>query len=488
MDILERLAHTVCSQTEQPVFWSGVGFLGSPFEETLVHRMGVDLNPESAQCYLRYHEMYLNDDTAPLGLVLAAPSQPSELAGLGKLAEAGQLGVLVLLERPKLNSWGVFKKQPSVTGAYLEELGFRVEGQVDWDGTDKSEKRLRELLVESVNHPMSLVVVSCEEEEQVQDPTLARANPEDRFKGRSLEDMALGMTVFRQFHDTLLNRWPKSLRFAPDDMVDDHETAEQMSLFRAKLAASGGRPLLILPSKRLPALYGAIRDWCGAGDTEEAPLIVIHGSGLPTRAKAGQRSGLNDASLLHSIPGLRVAVPADEVEAEALLSELGRYPGSGALVFTHSPAVGMGALPSQAFGLARRLRQGEQVAIVAIGSTVFPSLLAAESMRTVGVSVAVFDLRYRQPVADEVLAELRTFQLVVSVDEHSQFGGVSGQLWPATGKGARFLQMGIEEKQLHSFQSAHAGEAMGLEQFGLHAEGIASILREGLELASVSEF
>jgi 1-deoxy-D-xylulose-5-phosphate synthase len=82
------------------------------------------------------------------------------------------------------------------------------------------------------------------------------------------------------------------------------------------------------------------------------------------------------------------------------------------------------ALQSLELGKAEVLRGGEDVLIVAIGSTVHPSLRAAERLEAEGVHVAVINSRFLKPLNGELLCDWaeRTGR-VLTVEENVLMGG-----------------------------------------------------------------
>jgi transketolase C-terminal domain/subunit len=491
---LTSLARHLSEASDDLVFWSGVGFLEPTLPESLTSSVGQEWSEQAAKAYLSYLSVSSSETFQETGkrlsVVLACPCHPSQLHGLVVLADAGLLSSIVLLERRKPKSLGgVFEKRDSATGDYLKEIGVTDCGWVEWDSSDKSVSRLRELTAEAQLESPAFMVACCRDQEASEEP-LSLVSSETHFIKRYSQGVSGAPpleTVFGRFLKSLESMVPReSIFWVPEEIEELEEFRRQLSLFRRIQQGTPGRPVMVLESAVLPIVYADIRNWCESPDRDN-PVFLVYHSGLPA-ADSQTAGGLTDGLLLQSIPGLNLSVPADEEEAKTLFSEADELTGPAALTFCRNPAVGLSLMSKSKPGQGRMLREGKDLALVAIGSTVFPCLLAAESLRAVGLSVAVVDLRYRKPLDRKLIESLNRFPLLVSVDEHPEAGSISGHLWRPESAKCKLIRLGIEVEQVQSLVDAVLQEDLTLEHFGLHAEGIARIVRENLRLAPPTAF
>lgn len=451
----------------------------------------MEWSAEACRSFLSYLSVASTERNQKLMLVLAAPCHPSQLYGLTLLADAGLLSVVVLLEQRKPKSWGVFEKRGSSTGHYLNDIGLTDCGWVEWDSGPKSEHKLDQVLEEAQLDPPSFFVVCCRDQEASEEPVDLVSGRGAHYlrpiSHRSFGKSAPLQTVFGKFLQSLEAMVPQeSIFWVPEEIKDLDEFRRQLGLFRRIQQGTPGRPVLVLDSAVLPTLYADIRNWCESPDRDN-PIFLIYRSGLPTMDR-GTVGGLTDGLLLLSIPGLNLSVPADEQEAQTLFQEADSLTGPAALTFCQTPAVGLSTLSTPNPGKGRQLREGKDLALVAIGSTVFPCLLAAESLQTVGLSVAVYDLRYRRPLDRSMMERLNRFPLLVAVDEHPESGGIASHLWRPDTASCKLVRLSIEVEQVQEALDSKVEEDLSLEHFDLHAEGIARIVRESLRLAPPSAF
>lgn len=464
--------------------------------ELLAGRVGPELDPEAVRTLLTYRSLSSRSefDLEALTVVLASPCQPEELQALNLLKEAGLLALTVLLERGGPGRWGgVFGKKPtSLTASYLGELGYDDTGWLEWEEGDKATSRLCHLLTEAEAEPNGFLVVYCQDEGEPSIEGLSPLSPgvrASRYVSQVFSEVKTGNTVFARFAEFLKTEVRRRELFAvrESELEDVTQLRSRLSLFREMAEADERSPVLVVASAALPCLYDLIRQWCDAPSSRRLTLMV-HRSGLPPQGR-DSAGGLTDVGLLLSIPHLRVAIPADESQAQSLFAEIRGLRGPSAIVFTSAPAVGMGSQAAPGAGQGRVLREGSDASILALGSTVYPALLAAESLQTMGLSVGVYDLRYRRPVDRELVEKaLSGVRLAVAVDEHPEAGSFAGLLYTGGEGGAGLLRLNIEVEDAEKVLAAAPGEMLTLEHFGLHAEGISKAIKSSMRLAPPTAF
>ncbi len=218
--------------------------------------------------------------------------------------------------------------------------------------------------------------------------------------------------------DPFLKRFP--------DRSFDVGIAEQHAVtLAAGLASQGLIPVVAIYSTFLQRAYDQI--------VHDVALPGLHVVFAVDRAglvgeDGPTHHGALDVSYLRGIPGMTVMAPADEEELEAMLGfavELGR---PVAIRYPRSPGMGERCIRPRArleLGRAAVVREGEDVAIVALGSMVHPAIEAAASLESEGLSAAVVNARFAKPVDAELILHLaeRTRGVVV-VEEGAGPGGL----------------------------------------------------------------
>jgi pyruvate/2-oxoglutarate/acetoin dehydrogenase E1 component len=156
------------------------------------------------------------------------------------------------------------------------------------------------------------------------------------------------------------------------------------------------------------------------GGKTKCPVTVriTYGAGLNAAAQHSQAV----YSMLTSIPGLKVVMPATPADAKGLLTAALRD-DDPVMFFEHKMLYGVkGEVPDGdyviPFGHARQCREGKDATIITCGAMVRPSEKTADALAKDGISCDVIDLRTTSPLDEEAILDSveNTGRLIV-VDE-----------------------------------------------------------------------
>jgi len=138
--------------------------------------------------------------------------------------------------------------------------------------------------------------------------------------------------------------------------------------------------------------------------------------------------GAYDLAFMRCIPNMIVSAPMDEAELRNLMytgSICGgpfsiRYPrGQGVMPEWKTP---MKKVP---IGKGRKIRSGEQIAILTIGHIGNKAVEATRMLEEEGVSAAHYDMRFVKPLDEVMLHEIFTkFDKVITVEDGCVQGGM----------------------------------------------------------------
>jgi 1-deoxy-D-xylulose-5-phosphate synthase len=131
-----------------------------------------------------------------------------------------------------------------------------------------------------------------------------------------------------------------------------------------------------------------------------------------------------------------------------------------------------------AIGKGEVVCEGSDLAIVAIGSTVYPAIAAAAKLRQEGISIRVINARYIKPLDQELLCQTAlSLKRIITVEENVLMGGFGSAVLEL------FEQQGVHHVRVKRLGIAdefatHATQAELRNMYGIDEEGIIRAVRQ----------
>lgn len=215
------------------------------------------------------------------------------------------------------------------------------------------------------------------------------------------------------------------LRDKYPDRFFDVGIAEQHAVTLASGLAKGGKkPVVALYSSFLQRAYDqVIHDVC----IQNLPVtIAIDRSGI-VGSDGETHQGTFDLSFLRIIPNIVVMAPRDENQLQHMLYTALNSGKPAAIRYPRGEVEGIvmdDKLKEIPIGKAELLREGEDLLIIAIGSTVYPSLKAAGLLEKQGIKIGVLDGRFIKPLDEQlIIAKMKKYKRIITVEEQVLTGG-----------------------------------------------------------------
>ena len=252
----------------------------------------------------------------------------------------------------------------------------------------------------------------------------------------------------------------------PDRYFDVGIAEQHAVTFAGGLACEGIKPVVAIYSTFLQRAYDQLVHDVALQNLPV--LFAIDRAGI-VGADGPTHAGLYDLSFLRCVPNMIIAAPSDENECRLLLStcyqanspSAVRYPrgtGTGATISDGLETVEIGK------GIIRR--EGEKIAVIAFGSMVAPSLVAADKL-----NATVADMRFVKPIDEELIVRLaRSHDYIVTAEENAEQGGAGSAVLEVLAKHGickPVLLLGVEDKV-----TEHGDPKKLLDDLGLSAEAI----------------
>ena len=209
----------------------------------------------------------------------------------------------------------------------------------------------------------------------------------------------------------------------PDRFFDVGIAEEHAVTFAAGLAAGGMKPVVAIYSSFLQRAYDQIlHDVC----LQNLPVVfAIDRAGL-VGSDGETHQGIFDLSYLSSIPNMHIMAPKNKWELSDMLKFAIAFQGPVALRYPRGEAYdGLRECREPiVLGKAEWIYQGEQIALVAVGSMVKTALTVREQLICKGYDCSIINARFVKPIDAELIGAVSTsHKLIVTMEENVASGG-----------------------------------------------------------------
>ena len=270
-------------------------------------------------------------------------------------------------------------------------------------------------------------------------------------------------------------------RFAKEfpDRFYDVGIAEQHGVtFAAGLATEGFVPVVAIYSTFMQRAYDQIiHDVC----LQNLPVVLALDRGGFVGDDGPTHHGLFDYAYIRSVPNIIAMAPKDENELQHMLKTATECRSPVSVRYPRGQGVGanMDETPRDIpVGRGEILCDGSDLAIVAIGSTVWPAMAAARKLRQEGIGIRVINARFIKPLDGELLCRTANdLKKIITVEENVLMGGFGSallELFEQEGiRDVRVRRLGIADEF-----AAHATQAELRSQYGIDEAGIIQAARQ----------
>lgn len=226
--------------------------------------------------------------------------------------------------------------------------------------------------------------------------------------------------------------------------------------------------------------YEMIRSYLGYMNLDVT--VVGIGSGVGLGSVGNTHYGLEEISLMNSIPGMTILSPADCTETAKMVTALMDYhsPVYLRLTGTEGNPVVYKEEYQWEIGKAILHREGTDLAILATGTMVYEAIRTAKLLEKQEIFAAVYDVHTMKPMDYDLVNQLITKRIpIITMEEHSVQGGLGSIVASINGKAKSpvwQMMFGLPD----SFLKAGSYHYL-LEQSGLYAKGMAEKIMEEIK-------
>lgn len=266
----------------------------------------------------------------------------------------------------------------------------------------------------------------------------------------------------------------------PEQFVEVGIAEQNLVGIAAGLASCGKKSYAISPASFLSTRsYEQAKVDCAYSHTN-VKLIGISG-GVSYGALGMTHHSAQDIAAMAAIPGMRVYLPSDRHQTKCLFEALLTDDQTAYVRLGRNPVEDIYADEDVQFVMNRAvwLRKGSDAVLIACGEMVRPALDAAMLLEKEGILCTVLDMYCVKPLDTEaVVRAALNARVVVTVEEHSQYGGLGSMVSQCVGEYCprKTVNLALPDEPVVTGNSQEV-----FAHYGLNEEGIAKRVREALQ-------
>jgi 1-deoxy-D-xylulose-5-phosphate synthase len=377
-------------------------------------------------------------------------------------------------------------------GLLFEELGFRYVGPIDGHNFEHLLPTLENVL--KLKGPVLLHVITKKGlgyEPAIQNPVWFHACPAfvretgqpakkaarpsytaiaiDSLVNLARQDQRIVAITAAMCEGTGLNVFEKEF---PDRLYDVGIAEQHAVTFAAGLAAQGMRPVVALYSTFLQRAYDQVVHDVA---TQNLPVTFCIDRGGLVAEDGTTHHGAFDMAFLRHVPNMVVMAPKDENELQHMMKTCLQHEGPASVRYPRGVSLGveMDAEPKALpVGQGEVLKEGTDVALIAIGVTVWEAFKAAERLEQDGISTAVVNGRFVKPLDVNLIGDVaKKVRYVVTVEEGARMGGFGSAVLEALSE-LGLSHLPTKVLGLPDWYIEQGPQDLLRERYGLTADGI----------------
>jgi 1-deoxy-D-xylulose-5-phosphate synthase len=259
----------------------------------------------------------------------------------------------------------------------------------------------------------------------------------------------------------------------PDRFFDVGIAEQHAVAGAAGMAMSGLRPVVAIYSTFLSRAWDQVLYDVAM---HRLPVIFCLDRAGITGPDGASHHGLYDMALLSKVPGMRVLAPSSAQELHQMLDDAATLADSGPVVIRY-PRGSARQVDETEIGSglhARRVREGADVCILAVGRMLELGLKAADELADTGITATVWDVRSCAPLDPDMIADAAGHPAVVTVEDGIRAGGIGMAMADEI---SEISPVEVEVLGVPTQFVPHGDPKQIMAKFGLDGPGIAAAAR-----------
>ena len=214
----------------------------------------------------------------------------------------------------------------------------------------------------------------------------------------------------------------------PDQIVEVGIAEQNLVGISAGLSAIGKKVFAVSPASFLTA-RSLEQIKADIAYSDQPVCLVGISAGISYGQLGSTHHSIHDYAVLRCINNISIVAPSDNFEASEVIKQAVDYQSPLYIRFGKKPMMDVHSQgTSFKIGKAIIAKQGEDVLLIATGETVQRAYLAAQILEQNKIHATVISMHTIKPFDDETfLNEAKKAKVIVSIEEHSIYGGLGEQ-------------------------------------------------------------
>ena len=265
----------------------------------------------------------------------------------------------------------------------------------------------------------------------------------------------------------------------PERFFDCGIAEQNMISIAAGLAASGKIPFastfaVFAPGRCFDQIRMSI-----AQPGRNVKIVATHG-GITVGEDGTSHQSIEDLSLICSLPGFTVIVPADAIETAQAVKAAAAHFGPFYIRLCR-PKIPLVYSEDYRFNLGKAvtMRPGRDATIIAIGLMVKAALEAAQNLEREGIDCRVLNMSTLKPIDEAAITQAAAETgAMVTAEEHLEHGGLGSMVAQVV---ARHQPVPMEFVAIKDTYAKSGKPAELLERYGLTAKDIEQAVKSAIK-------
>ena len=262
----------------------------------------------------------------------------------------------------------------------------------------------------------------------------------------------------------------------PQQIVEVGIAEQNLVGISAGLSASGKKVFAVSPASFLTARsLEQIKNDIAYSDHPVA--LVGISAGISYGQLGSTHHSIHDFAVMRCINNMTIVAPADNFEASEVIKQAVSYDHPLYIRYGKKPMLNIHSGKTQfQIGKAIIVEEGEDVALIATGETVQRAFLASQILKENNINSTIVSMHTIKPFDSETFLKIaKKSKVIVSIEEHSEFGGLGEQcasLLAQNQINTNFKIIGIPDEYM-----VNGSQSDVLDHYNMSPEKIANITK-----------